>query len=250
VPEQDIPAEGTRLLEAAASRGVPLRLIGGVAVRLRAGDRYPAGLDREYADVDFVTAAGAGRDVEALMTEEGYEPYHEFNVINGSRRLLFFDHSHDRQADVFVGSFVMCHEIPVSRRLEVDEVSIPLAELLLTKLQIVELNEKDIRDALALIASHGLAEADGDTVNAGQVAELCASDWGLWRTITKNLDALRAHVGNYELDADERARIEERIAALLERIEQEPKSMSWRIRARVGERVRWYDLPEEVAGNV
>jgi len=244
--DADVVAEGRRLLDKATATGVPLRLLGGVAIKLRApGELLPA-FRRSYADLDFVTAKkGAGRAAE-LFRNEGYEPHVAFNALHGKERLLFFDVDNDRQVDVFVGAFAMSHKIPLDARLEVDPVSIPLAELLLTKLQIAELNEKDVRDALALLEGHPVGDADGETVNAGRIAALCAADWGLWRTITGNLDTCCTLAPGY--DVPNRAGVEARLQELLHRIEAEPKTRSWRLRAKIGERKRWYELPEEVAG--
>jgi hypothetical protein len=169
-----------------------------------------------------------------------------FNALHGQERLLFFDEEHDRQVDVFVGAFSMCHKIQLDERLTVDPISIPLAELLLTKLQVVELNEKDIRDTLALLHDHPVGDTDGDVLNGARVAELCAVDWGLWRTITQNLNVCRAFADSY--DVPDRAILDERLDELLERIDREPKARGWKLRARIGDRKRWYELPEEVAG--
>jgi hypothetical protein len=163
--------------------------------------------------------------------------------MNSKERMLFFDNAHGRQVDVFVGAFRMCHEIPLEQRLEVDEASVPLAELLLTKLQIIEVNEKDVRDTVAMLLEHPLGDADGPTVNAAQVAKLCADDWGLWRTITANLETVRQQAARYDVD---HVAVEQRLTELLERIDAEPKSRGWRLRAKIGERKRWYELPEEV----
>jgi hypothetical protein len=244
--EADVVSEGQRLLACAGEADVPLRLLGGVAIKLRApGELLPA-FQRTYGDLDFVTAKkGASRAAE-LFRNEGYEPHVAFNALHGKERLLFFDVDHDRQVDIFVGAFAMSHKIPLDVRLEVDPVSIPLAELLLTKLQIAQLNEKDIRDALALLEGHPVGDADGETVNAGRIAALCAADWGLWRTITGNLDTCCALAPGY--DVPNRAEVEARLQELLSRIEAEPKTRSWRLRAKIGERKRWYELPDEVAG--
>jgi hypothetical protein len=244
--EPDVVSEGQRLLARAAEENVPLRLLGGVAIRLRApGELVPA-FRRTYADLDFVTGKkGAGRAAE-LFRNEGYEPHVAFNALHGKERLLFFDVDHDRQVDIFVGAFAMSHKIPLDARLEVDPVSIPLAELLLTKLQIAQLNEKDIRDALALLEGHPVGDADGETVNAGRIAALCGADWGLWRTITGNLDTCCALAPGY--DVPNRAEVEARLQELLHRIEAEPKTRSWKLRAKIGDRKRWYELPDEVAG--
>ena len=245
VIHEDVVAEGERLIGRAADEGVPLRLLGGVGMRLRAPGELAPAFRRTYADLDFVTTKKGVGATTGLFRGEGYEAQVAFNALHGGERLLFFDNDHDRQVDVFVGAFSMCHKIPLDGRIEVDPVSIPLAELLLTKLQVVQLNEKDVRDALALLHDHEVGESDGELVNSARVAQLCASDWGLWRTITQNLAACRAFADTY--DVPDRPTLDERLDALLGRIEDEPKSRAWRMRAKIGDRKRWYDLPEEVA---
>jgi hypothetical protein len=244
--ETDVVAEGQRLIDKAAAEGVPLRLLGGVAIRLRAAGELAPPFRRSYGDLDFVTTRKGSRRTEELLRQEGYVPHVAYNALHGGERLLFFDDPHDRQVDVFVGVFSMCHKIPLDDRLELDPTSIPLAELLLTKLQVIELNEKDIRDTLALLHDHPVDDTDGESLNGARVAELCAADWGLWRTITQNLRACRGFADSY--DVPDRALLDERLDALLARIEGEPKPRSWRLRAKIGDRKRWYELPEEVAG--
>ncbi len=246
--ERDVLAEGERLVGLAAAGGVPLRLLGGVAIRLRAPDGLPETLTRIYPDLDFAAAKKSTARVTAFFREAGYEAQVAFNALNGKERLLFLDDAHGRQVDVFVGTFRMSHGIPLADRLEVDSRTIPLAELLLTKLQVVELNEKDVLDVLALLYGHAPGEADGETINARRVAELCADDWGLWRTITANLAFCRERVDAYGLPGRGASELSERVDALLERIDREPKSRGWRLRAKIGERKRWYEVPEEVAG--
>ena len=239
----NIVEEGRRVLAAATRDNVPLRLLGGVAVRLRSAGLPPA-LQREYQDLDFVTTKKGSGDTQALLKGLGYEPQVGFNAMNARERLLFFDDAHGRQVDVFVSSFRMCHEIPLERRLDAQSDTVPLAELVLTKLQIIELNEKDVRDAVALFVEHEVTDHDAG-INASRIAELCGDDWGLWRTITRNLDSVRDHLANYDVDRDRAAA---GLAALQERIEAAPKSRGWRLRDKVGERKRWYELPEEVGG--
>jgi hypothetical protein len=215
-------------------------------VRIRAPE-LPPSLSREYKDLDFaVTKKGAG-DSDKLLRDAGYEPHITFNAMHARERGLFFDEHHGRQVDVFIDSFRMCHQIPLSGRLNGHEQTVPLAELLLTKLQIIELNEKDVRDTVLLLHGHPIDDHDDEAVNGAHIAQLCANDWGLWRTITANLERCRSHVGDYELEARDRDRISTRFDELLGRIEEEPKTRGWKLRAKVGERKRWYELPEEVS---
>ncbi len=215
---------------------------------MRAADGLQPVFEREYADLDWIAPKGKSSQVQKFFGSLGYAPQTRFNALYGRERLLYFDEEHDRQVDVLVGNFRMSHEIPFGERMTMEPLTVPLAELLLTKLQIIELNEKDVRDALALLHDHPVEEQDGDCVNAAHIAKLCASDWGLWRTLTANLEALGGHLARYDLADEGKERIEERIGALQERIEEEPKSFGWRMRAKIGDRKRWYELPEEVDG--
>ncbi|MGC9221154.1 MAG: nucleotidyltransferase family protein [Solirubrobacteraceae bacterium] len=242
----DLVEEGKRLLALAHAQNITFALLGGVAVRLRAPE-VPASLDREYKDLDFAVPTGRSGSAGKLLLDAGYEAHTVFNAMNSKERMLFFDNEHGRQVDVFVGSFRMCHEIPLSDRLVPGADTVPLAELLLTKLQIIELNEKDIRDTVLLLLGHEIADHDdGDAVNGERIAQLCARDWGLWRTITGNLRNTTTQVGQYELPAEQSDRVVKRLNELLSRIDAAPKSRVWRLRDKIGERKRWYELPEEV----
>jgi hypothetical protein len=244
----DVVEEGRRLLAGADDQGVTLRLLGGVAVVLRSRNGLAEPFRRSYEDLDFAASRASAKTCTSLLRELGYEPHVPFNSLHGSERLLFFDERHGRKVDVFVGRFRMSHEIPLEGRLALEPLTVPLAELLLTKLQIAELNEKDVRDSIALLHGHPVEEGDGDAVNAARVAALLSEDWGLWRTITGNLAVCRDHLDRYGLGEAERKLIGERIEELIEQIEARPKSRAWRLRARIGERKRWYETPEEVDG--
>src|SRR5215218_1843726 len=231
----DMAEEALRVAEEADRENLVLRLLGGVAVKLRSNAGLNPAFEREYADLDWIVPRGTSREAQRFFEGLGYSPQVRFNAIYGRERLLFFDEQHDRQVDVLVGVFRMCHEIPFGKRLALEPVTVPLAELLLTKLQIIELNEKDVRDALALLHDHPVEEEDGDAINGAQIAKLCASDWGLWRTFTANLSDLEEHIDRYDLPEESQRRIAERVQRLQERIEEEPKSFGWRMRAKIGD---------------
>jgi hypothetical protein len=244
-PLADIVAEAERILTAAEAGHVTLRLIGGVAVYFQA-EAMPPALARPYGDIDMATVKGQVRSVTELLTELGYEPARQFNALQSDSRLLFHDRQNGRKLDVFVGKFELSHAIPITARIDVEPRTIPLAELLLTKLQVVELTDKDLRDAVALLLGHEVSGRDQSTINADVIAALTADDWGLWRTTTLNLERLREGIRTIGIDPADQQLVLDRIDLLWERIEREPKSRRWRLRARVGDRKRWYAVPDEV----
>jgi hypothetical protein len=245
--EADPVREASRVLKAAERASVAMRALGGVAVMMRTADSTQGLLTRQPKDIDFATTGSARKKVADVLTSEGYVPNREFNSLSGHRRLLFNDSGSGRQVDVFVDVFEMCHRIPLAPRLALEPDTLPLAELLLTKLQIIQLNEKDVRDVVRLLSACAIEREDGiHQIGALRVAELCAADWGLYRTVQLNLMRLDDELVAQWLPEVETRRMRENIAKLREHIESAPKSMKWRARARVGDRVRWYSEPEEV----
>jgi hypothetical protein len=239
-PLADPVAEARRLIGLAAQRGLVLRALGGVAVCLRAPDGAPR-LPRKVKDIDLAAFKGTHKATIKVVLEAGYVADEMFNALRGSRRLLFGDPVNGRHLDVFVGEFSMCHDLPLTARLDRDALTVPVEELLLTKLQIVELTENDQNDVYTIVFHNEL--------EAAFVAALCAGDWGLWRTCQLNIERSLVNLDKSELDADERALVAARLTGLRDRIEAEPKPLKWRMRNQVGDRVRWYNEPEEEAAD-
>jgi len=229
----------------AREAGLTVRILGGVAVALRCpAARAPGPLAREFSDLDLVTDRRSGGDLGRVLEACGYVAERRFNALHGHRRQLFVD-AYGVHVDVFVDTFAMCHELPLAERLGVDDETIPLAELLLTKLQIAEVNEKDVTDVVAMLLDHEITGDDAG-INADRVAGLLRADWGWWRTVTENLRSVRALVPSMALDDEAGAVVRRRLADLAERIEAAPKTRRWRLRARLGDRVPWREDPEEV----
>lgn len=244
--QDNIEAEAIRIVEAAEGQGIVLRLLGGLAIRRHAPSAAHRALARSYPDIDLATLPRRSQAVETLLNSLGYQPNKTFNLLNGSSRLLFYDTARNRQIDVFVGSFEMCHRLPITERIALERITLPLAELLLTKLQIVQMNEKDLRDICALLIDHPVGANDAETINALRIAELCATDWGLWKTVSLSLDKVAAFCATADLDDPAQRTIPARIGELRQAIDAAPKSLKWKTRAALGERVKWYELPEEV----
>jgi hypothetical protein len=240
----DPVAEAKRIVNRAEDGGAKLRVLGGVAVAIRCPSGRVPPLTRPYADIDLATDSASRETVVELLGELGYAADREFNVLHGHRRLYFWDTENERQVDVFVDEARLCHRIDFRGRLALDPLTIPLADLLLTKLQIVETNEKDMLDICAILADHEFTEG-GAGVDADRIARLVASDWGLWRTlvmVVERTEAFAVELAGFGAGA----RVAERLRRLRNILDAAPKSRGWKLRARIGERKRWYDLPEEV----
>jgi hypothetical protein len=242
----DIHAEAVRIVQAGDAQGITLRLLGGLAIRARSPSATHRALARSYPDIDLATPERRAGPVEKLIAGLGYEPSRQFNLLNGESRLLFHDDAHARQVDVFIAQFRMCHQLPITERIASEPLTLPLAELLLTKLQIVQMNEKDIRDICALLLDHPFGAQDGEIINLSRIAQLCANDWGLWKTVTLSVQKTRAYCEADGMDAALRGAIVPQLDSLSRALDETPKPLKWKVRARVGEKMTWYELPEEV----
>jgi hypothetical protein len=242
-------AEVRRIVEAASAAGLTVRLLGSLAFQIHC-PRYgylQAEMGRAYTDIDFAGYSGQAKGVRELLAGLGYQEDREVFVVTEGGRAIFEDRARRLHVDVFYERLDFCHIIPWNGRLEVDSPTLPLAELLLEKMQIVKINEKDVIDTILLLLEHSLGESDAETVNMARVARLCAEDWGLWRTTTMNLDKVRRLAQNYsQLSVDQKAHIDRQVQTALRRLETEPKTIAWRLRARVGDRVKWYKDVDEV----
>jgi hypothetical protein len=250
LPLADLVAESQRVLDAARARGVVVRLAGGLAIRHLCPAANTPPLRRSYADLDLAIAGrGVHRPLTDLMLSLGYQPVGMFNALNGSTRLQFDDPVNGRHADVFVDAVRMCHVIDFKDRLELLDDTLSAADLLLTKLQIVELNDKDVLDLMALLHDLKLErgkEMNGESgIDTEYLEQVWSDDWPLWRTSQLTLDKI-GRATPVIVDGEAAARILESVAGLQGVLESGRKTLRWKLRARIGDRVRWYELPEEV----
>jgi len=245
VPLPEILDEARRIVDLASKRGLTLRLLGGVAVRLRCQSATHPALSRRYVDIDL---AGFGKEsigLQRFFVELGYVPRDVFNAMYGYERLVFNDLMRTRRVDVFLDHFKMCHAFDLRDRLRLDPLTIPLADLLATKLQVVEVTRREYLDSIALLHDHDIADGeDVDKIDASYIVKLTSEDWGIYKTFLTNLDRITAFLDESELDEDVKVNVHSKVSGLRERIQQSTKSMRWKMRARIGERARWYELPE------
>lgn len=247
---EELLIEAARIVTGSSRDGLTLRVMGGAAVALHAagGTELFRLTGRQIADLDFVCSSRNRRGLQAFMSEAGYEPNATFNAYNGKTRHLYHrrEGAHRWQVDVFFDQVRMCHLVDYRDRLDQDRPTVPLAELLLQKLQIVDLNRKDVVDVAALLSEHALADDDADHINRTVLAAILGDDWGFYRTVTGNLARLAELFRRDQLGVSVAGVVPERLDELSRLAEEAPKNRRWRLRARVGERVRWYQVVEEV----
>jgi hypothetical protein len=242
-PLEDPIAEAERVAVAAKAAGLGLKLMGGAGIHLHSASARRPPLKRKYGDLDYAMPKRDRKAVLAFFPALGYEANERFNLMQGDRRLYFYDTAHSRQVDVFIDSIRMSHIIDLRDRLDHDGPCASPSDLLLSKLQIYEVNRKDMVDVIALLLDHPVAANDPEAIDPGYIARLAADDWRFYRALQVNIEKLGATLD--ELDV-ERDLVRSRLAEIWNAIEAQPKPLKWKLRAQVGDRVRWYELPEEV----
>jgi hypothetical protein len=237
--------EAMSLTRSAAAAGVPLRLLGGLGIRVLCPD-FPPRL-RDGQDIDFACLSKGRAKVASHLEEHGCEPDRRFNNLNGDRQMYFTAPS-GRPIDVIVDRLVMCHTLDFRPAFSRLPLTLDAADLLLSKLQIVQLNEKDAHDIVHLLSGVPVGGDDVPSIGTGRFGQVVAGDWGWWRTVTGNLHRLPALIAGQPDLVPPRPRYDPvaQSRVLLDVADAVPKTVKWRLRANIGDRVRWYELPEEV----
>jgi hypothetical protein len=237
------------LVDQARSEGIELRILGSLAYRLHcpANIQLFEEMKRDLTDIDFAASGRQRKDVRAFLERLGYVIDQDLLVTTEGARFAFSEPQTGMIVDVFFDELNFCHPIPLRDRLSLDYPTITPTDLLLEKLQIVEINPKDIKDSIVLLLEHELNSAQPDKIDAGYVANLLAADWGFYYTVTLNLERLRSELaGASGLTPEQSSAVTSRIDELSDLLERTPKTRKWKLRARVGPRVKWYqDVAEK-----
>ncbi|HWF72050.1 MAG TPA: hypothetical protein VG186_01825 [Solirubrobacteraceae bacterium] len=247
-PKTEILAEEFRRISSESDRrGLALRLFGSVGFYVHA--REPGlygqlGRDR-INDLDFIGRAEERGEYKQLFGDLGYDADQDMLVAGEGRRFLYVL-AHDRsiEVDLFIDRLEMCHTIELRDRVSLASGTLPLVDLLLEKLQIVELNRKDMVDVVVLLAEHDLGPGAG-AVDAGHAARILGDDWGFYYTATENIGRIREFAAGARLDAAARSAVQRRLDALAREIEAAPKTRRWKLRAKIGTRKKWYQEVED-----
>jgi len=238
-----IPSKAEAIIAQLSAQKVEARLIGALSIRLHS--HKGPNLDREISDIDFVAHSEDRKKIVKVLEGMEYEPAVMFNSVNPTR-LLFTDKTDGTRVDVFLDVFDMCHHLSFRDRFDITKPTLPVADLLATKLQIVEINEKDLKDIITLMQSHELTQddSDSDQINTRYLSNLCKDDWGIYKTFTTTIERTSEYLSHLTMDESEKLAVLAKLKRTRDEIEQIPKTFKWKMRSRIGEKQRWYNLPE------
>lgn len=243
----ELVSEMNRLIAAARDHKIHLRAFGGMAIYEHSRND-PRVFHRESPDVDFMVPKRDWRKLDAFFQKMGYLPHRQFNLLNGSQRQIYYNKLRGHRIDILVGDFEMCHKVPLNGRLKLHPITIPLAELLLSKTQIVQLNRKDAFDIISLLLNNDVGDEREGKIGLKRVADLCARNWGLYKTTSINLKRVEDLLLSEELGLGQKERelVLQRVYRLRSIVESKPKTIAWQMRNIIGTRIRWYAEVEEV----
>jgi len=241
----NLTEEAVHLVDIAKKEGLTVRALGGIGVRLRRGDESASWLVREYGDLDMCGLSNEWKRLDDLLSARlGLVAQSRFNAVNAGRQMMYDSPDGALHVDIFLDVLRMCHDLPFKNRLQWHTHTLSLSDLLLSKLQIVELTDKDIRDILGLLLEYPVVARETTAeIGLDRILSFCGKDWGWWRTVKGSLSSCRS-IGVPWAPPSDAVILRRRLDIIEQAIDDTPKSLIWRARAKVGERRRWYQLPE------
>ena len=237
------------IMKESQKRNLTLRLVGALAFHKHCPqfNYIQQKSKRIFTDIDFMAYIQQKRAIEQMFSDLGYIDDKRIQTVPGVKRSIFFSADNTLHSDVFYDVLEFSHEIDFRGRLEIDYPTISLVDLLLEKMQIFQINEKDIIDTIMLLREHEVGRTDDGTINIDYLAKTCKSDWGLWKTLTTNLAKIERLLDQYDLLSGDDVRIvRERLQSIRQRIDDQPATLGWKLRSRIGERIKWYRDVDEV----
>ncbi len=239
------PANGleaaVQIIDQAESKGIRLRLLGGLAFKSLCPSAHDAKYQRENKDIDLMGKREDTKGIVKTMENLGYRPRELFNKLNMGQRLIYYDMGNRRRVDIFLDEFIMCHKFNFKESILAGTYTLPITQLVMTKLQVVEKTDKEYLDLMAAFRDFPVTSQD-EGIREDEIAEVCSKDWGMYTTFSKSLDALEDRARN--LGGEDAALIVSRVEKLTQSMAAHHKTLSWKMRARIGEKARWYELPE------
>jgi hypothetical protein len=242
--------EALTLVRDAESEGIRLRILGSIAYRLQCPNNLHLFEDtkRVLTDVDFGAEKKQNRAIRQFIMARGYVPDEGIYVASEGARHAYVHRDTGLNVDVFADELYFCHKIPLKDRLGLDSLTISTTDLLLEKMQIVEINLKDFKDTIVLMLEHPLSSQQAGTksIDVGYIVGMMRQDWGFYYTFTTNLKRVPDYFGEFpSIQEQQRSLVQERVNSLLEAIEAAPKTLGWKMRSKIGTRSLWYQEVSE-----
>ncbi len=241
---EDRITEATRIIDVARKKGAILRLIGGLAVRNHC--EIIDFCERDYGDIDLVGLKKHFKKINETFKELGYKENRNVAIATSGQQMQFYKEDLEDHVDVFLDTFRMEHDVVLKDRLTIEDYTISISDILITKLQIYTMNEKDLRDILTIVKDIPLGEEDkSGMINKRYISKLCSRDWGLYTDIISNIDKCLNLMHHYNLSLEEVEQIQNKLKKIKEMIEKESKTRRWKLRAKIGKKKVWYRVVEE-----
>jgi hypothetical protein len=242
--------EALALVSDAEAEGIRLRILGSIAYRLQCPNNLHLFEDtkRVLTDVDFGAEKKQNQAIRKFLTARGYVPDEGVYMASEGSRHVYLHKDTNLNVDVFADELYFCHRIPFKNRLELDSPTICTTDLLLEKMQIVEINLKDFKDTIVLMLEHPLShqQAGPKSIDTDYIVDMMRSDWGFYHTFTTNLKRVPAHLSEFpSMKEEEHAVVRSRIDELLRVLDEAPKTLGWKMRAKIGTRRIWYQEVSE-----
>ncbi len=251
-PKAEFNEEKDRLLELLdrkENRGLIMRLVGALAFNTKCVqfNNFQKKLGRVFTDIDFISYRKFTKRIIQFLTACGYEEDKQVTHYFGTSRLVFHDFENERHIDVFLDQLQFSHTINLKGRLEKETVTMPLAELFLEKMQIARICEKDLIDTIMLLREFDFGDTDRNHINTAIILNYLSKDWGFWKTVTDNLKTVNDYVDKYpQLKSEDRDIVRSRVDYILKEIDKAQKSVKWKMRSKVGTKVKWYQEVDEL----
>lgn len=243
--------EAEECVKTASAKSLHLRVMGGLAIFMHSREFQPlweklGRLGKKvFTDIDFVSYGKDRAELIEFFKARNYYINQKMLYLYGKGRQIYYGEKIP-MVEIFFDKLEMNHIVNFKNRLDADYPTIPLTELLLQKLQMVKINEKDIKDVIILLRAHEIGTDDKDQINREAVGSHLLSDWGFHYTATTNLKKIKDILGQYSALGDGDIKVvEDRLDDLLDYLENEPKSMKWKMRALVGTKMQWYNEVDE-----
>jgi len=242
--------EALNLIKLGEEKGIIFRLLGSIAVRLHSPEfaHLYKGMERPLTDIDFITYSKFRPLMRPFFTDLGYRPRERLIASPaGRKRHIYVNDEKQWQVDIFFDELDMCHKVDFRGRLELDYPTITPTDILFEKMQIVKINPKDVKDTIVLLRAHDVGHGEENMINMDYVANVLSKDWGYYYTVTTNLRLVKDFLDEFDVLTDEdRKDVATKIDTLLDAIESAPKTLKWKLRAKIGTKQKWYNEVEEV----